>query len=355
MGRRLLVSRSVRAAVIAGAALYLVPLAGHAQTAVPREAAAAITWTPARTSWGHPDLQGVWTMDDESSTPFERPREFGNKAFLTDEEAAKRKERVKLELEDEKAERRAVRGERYRGNEEGPTHWYEKTGASKRTSQVVDPPDGRLPPMTPEGQKRLAAIRAMMSTHSEADGPEDRSTYERCINRAKPMIPYGYGNGVQILQTHESVVLFYEAMHEVRIVPLDGRPHLAKSIRQWNGDPRGHWEGNTLVIDSTNFTDKQEFASSAGGSRGQGTPQEAWHLVERFVPVGPDVIEYQATVSDPVTWTKPWTLAQSWRKDPNYRIFEFACHEGNYGLRNILSGARAADRAAEEAAKKSGR
>ena len=155
--------------------------------------------------------------------------------------------------------------------------------------------------MTPAAQKRHAATREMMSTRGEADSVEDRSTYERCITRAKPMIPYGYDNAVQILQTPDFVVLRYEPMHEARVIPLDGRSHLGESIRQWNGDPRGRWEGDTLVVSSTNFSDKQEFAASAGGKRGRGAPQGGWRLVERFVPVGPNAIEYQATVNDPVT------------------------------------------------------
>ena len=346
---------SVPAAAIAWASLCFGPLPYWPQTTVPTEPVAATNWSPARTSWGHPDLHGIWTMNSESSTPFERPREFGNRAVLTDEEFAKRRQRVTLELEDEKTDRKVVRGARYKGNEEGPTHWYEKTGESRRTSMIIDPPDGRLPPMTPAAQKRHAATREMMSTRGEADGFEDRSTYERCINRAKPMIPYGYDNAVQILQTPDFVVLRYEPMHESRVIPLDGRPHIAGRVRQWNGDPRGRWEGDTLVVSSTNFSDKQEFAASAGGKRGRGTPQGGWRLVERFVPVGPNAIEYQATVNDPVTWTQPWTLAQTWRKDPGYQIFEYACHEGNYGLRNILTGARAADEAAEDAVTKSGR
>jgi len=337
------------AAVVCGA-LWLMPNAGRAQTST---GAATPTGNPPRTSWGRPDLSGVWTMQDDSSTPLERPREFGTRAYLTDEEFAQKEGREKASAEDNKADRAAVRGTNYKGNEEGPTYWYER-GVSRRTSLIVDPPDGRLPPMTPEAQQQFAALVATMRTHSEADTWQDRTSNERCINRALPRIPASYNNGIRIIETAEFVVLAYEWMHDTRIIPLDGGPHLGKNIHQWTGDPRGHWEGNTLVVDSTNFSDKQEYAASPAGMIGQGTPQGHWHLIERLTPVGPNAIEYRATVEDLTTWTKPWTMMLTWRKDPTYKIFEYACHEGNYGMSNILSGARAEERAARAAATKTG-
>ena len=344
-------SGSLRMSVaVIGGALWLMTSVGRAQTPT---GTATTKGSAPRTSWGRPDLSGMWTMQDDSSTPLERPREFGARAYLTDEELAQKKNREEASAEDNKADRSAVRGANYKGNEEGPTYWYER-GVSPRTSLIIDPPDGRLPPMTPEAQQEHAAFVALMRTHSEADSSQDRTSNERCINRALPRIPASYNNGIQILETPDFVVLAYEWMHDTRIIPLDGRPHVGANIHQWTGDPRGHWEGNTLVVDSTNFTDKQEYAASPAGMIGQGTPQGRWHLIERLTLVGPNAIEYKATVEDLTTWTKPWTMMLTWKKDPNYKIFEYGCHEGNYGMTNILSGARSEERATRAAASKIG-
>jgi hypothetical protein len=290
--------------------------------------------TPPRTPDGHPDLQGIW--DFRSVTPLERPDALGGKQDLTDEEA------VAVETE---AAQRLI--DRDRGPRKGDTgsynaFWVDSGTAvrGKRSSLIVDPPDGRLPPFTPDGQKRFDA-RAE-ARRRPAFGPEDRSVGERCIlgfNAGPPMVPGAYNQNVQIFQASEYVVLLNEMVHNARIVPMDGRPH--GSIRQWSGDSRGHWEGDTLVVETINFTDK-----------GIGTLQprlqatdESMKLVERFTRVDANTLLYEFTVNDPTTWTKPWTASIPMAKSGD-QMYEYACHEGNYGLSFILQGARADDKAA---------
>ena len=229
--------------------------------------------------------------------------------------------------------------------------WYEfgtKVVPDKRTSLIIDPPDGRLPPLTPEAQKRADAHRQRLLR--SAEGPEDRDVSERCLmgyNAGPPMVPVGYNQNVQIVQTRDYVVIHNEMVHNARIVPLDGRPHLPEEVRPWSGDSRGHWEGNTLVVDTTGFTDKtwNQFSGWNWAS------DENLHLVERFTRVDAGTLLYEFTVDDPTTWTKPWTAAVPLRSTED-QMFEYACHEGNYGMMDILRGARAEEKAAEEAAKK---
>jgi hypothetical protein len=227
--------------------------------------------------------------------------------------------------------------------------WWDRGYSDGRTSLIVDPDNGRIPPMTAEGQKRLAALRAFEGQTTEfgtdgggkADSWEDRSLYERCIIRAPlPRISTGYDNNYQIVQAPGYVAILQEQMHETRIVPLDGRPHLDGGVRQWLGDSRGHWEGNTLVVETTNFTDQASFEGSSQNMR----------LVERWTRVADDRIDYQFTVNDPATWARPWTAAITWH--PVGPLFEYACHEGNYGLYGILEGGRQKDKEAAEAARK---
>ena len=319
-------SHRVLAAVIAVLSLAA-PAAGQATT--------KRTWTPPRTSWGAPDLQGIW--DFATITPMERPAELAGKEVLTEREATEREEQA--------AQRRVDRPPKPGDTGSYNQFWFDsgtKVIATKRTSLVVDPPDGRIPPLTPEAKQRAAA-RAAIPPHPPA-GPEDLNLATRCIlgfNAGPPMAPGAYNNNVQLFQTPGYVALLNEMVNDARIVPLDGRPHLPQNIRQWRGDSRGHWEGNTLVVDTTNFRDETNFR---GASRNV-------HVVERFTRVGADTLLYQFTVDDPMTWTRPWSAAVPMRKteDP---IFEYACHEGNYGMFNILTGARAEEKAAVEAAKK---
>src|SRR5262245_43862271 len=283
-------------------------------------------WTVPRTADGHPDLQGIW--DFRSATPLQRPPQFEGREFLTAEEAAE-------------YERRAAEREDGRPPDDPraepsvhPVWWldYGKTVVkTRRTSLIVDPPDGRIPPMTPEGQKRLAARRAEAATGGRADSYENRSLFERCITRGAPegLLPGPYNNNLQVLQAPGYVVLFTEMIHDARIVPMDGRPHASPNVRGWMGDPRGHWEGDTLVVDTINFSEKISFRGAS----------PKLHLVERFTRLDADTLEYRFTVDDPATWTRPWTVAFPMVRTDE-KIYEYACHEGNYGLRNILSNAR---------------
>jgi hypothetical protein len=306
----------------------------------PKNVAAAKA-TPLRTTWGDPDLQGVWTSNVMTGVPVERPSEFGDRELLTDEEFAKRQRDAERAAVDNKADRRPGQ------TGAGPEHWYEWWGrSSRRTSLVVDPKDGRIP-ITPEAKNRAAAARSR-----PADSWEDLGTWMRCITRALPsaMIPTAYNNAYQILQTPGYVIIRSELVDKFRIIPMDGRPHVDSRIRQWVGDSRGRWDGNTLVVDVTNFSDKTNGTAEQNGSYRGGS--ESMHLVERFTRVDADTVEYRATVEDPKNFTRPWTLAISLKKDDNYQIFEYACHEGNHSIANALSGARAQEKAAGGTAQK---
>lgn len=293
-------------------------------------------WTPSRTEWGDPDLQGVWSYNDDVDTPFERPNELAGKAVVGDEELA--------ELLEERAKRNVARAPTIGGETgAGPVHWYEFWNAkSARTSRVIDPPDGRVPPLTPEAQKREAARAAARRQRGPSDSWEDRSLGDRCIvsRGGWPHVivnPGSYGNLIQILQSPGYVVIVHEMIHEPRVIPVDGRPHVAQGIRQYLGDPRGRWEGNTLVVDVTNFSGKTDFRGS----------RETFHMTERFTRVDADRVTYEVTIDDPATFTRPWTLAVPLKSDATQtQIFEYACHEGNYAMRNILNAARAEEAAA---------
>src|SRR3954454_21191901 len=309
-------------AVACGLAVALASAAPLAQTKTPANAALL------RTPDGHPDLQGIW--DFRSATPLERPARFAGREFMTPEEVVEY-ERLALEREDGRPPDDA------RSLEEQSVHpvWWLDYGKNvvktARTSLIVDPPDGRMPPQTAEAAARLAARRIAATKHGPADSYENRSLQERCITRGLPevILPGPYNNNLQIVQAPGYVVLFTEMIHDARVVPMDGRPHNSPDVRAWMGDSRGRWEGDTLVVDTTNFTDRTNF-------RGSG---EHLHLVERFTRVDAHTIDYRFTVEDPTTWSRPWTVAYP-IVETDGPIYEFACHEGNYGLRDILSGAR---------------
>ena len=291
-----------------------------------------------RTPDGHPDLQGIW--DYRSATPLERPRQFADKEFMTADEVAAYEQRA-LEREDGRPP-----DDPRTEQSVHPAWWldYGKTVVkTRRTSLIVDPPDGRIPAQTAEGQARAAARRAAAQAHGPADSYENRGLFERCLTRGVPegLLPGPYNNNLQIYQTPGYVVLLTEMIHEARVIPMDGRPHDSPAVRRWMGDARGRWEGDTLVIDTINFTDKTNF-------RGAGANL---HLVERFTRIDADTLEYRFTVDDPTTWTRPWTVAYPMAKTEG-PIFEFACHETNYGIANILAGARAEDKQKAEQAKK---
>jgi len=300
------------------------------------------TWSVSRTPDGQFDLEGVW--DFGTITPLERPGALGTKQVFTNEEAAS------FEQEENRRQNRDLidpkkGGLQYLPNSVIPYNefWYERGSrivGSKRTSLIVDPPDGRIPPLTPAAQARLdedaAAARDEQLGFVRADSYEDRSVADRCLlgfNAGPPMTPGAYNNHVQILQAPGSVALVTEMVHEARSVPLDGRPHLPPALRQYRGDSRGHWEGRTLVIDTMNFRRETSLRGSTA----------ATHVVERLTRIDADTLLYEFTVEDPSTWTRPWTASIPMKKleEP---IFEYACHEGNYAMTNILSGARAQER-----------
>jgi hypothetical protein len=316
-------------------------------TAPAKPNSAAKAFTVPRTPDGQPDLQGVW--DYRTLTPLERPKELGTKAIFTEEEAAN------YEKQENQRQNRDLIDPEQGGLQYPPggvvpynEFWYDrgnKVAGTKRTSLIVDPSDGRLPAWTPEGQKlanlRAAAQRDDQLGHPHADSWEDRPLQERCLiglNAGPPMIPGAYNNNVQLVQTPGYVVVLNEMVHSARVVPLDQRPHT--SIREWQGDSRGHWEGNTLVVDTTNFRRETSLDGSSANT----------HVIERFTRIDANTLVYEFTVDDPAMWTRPWTAIVPMTKS-NDPIYEYACHEANYAMSGILAGARAAEKAADEAAK----
>jgi hypothetical protein len=371
---RFLASSGVLTIAIAAMTLAPASVAGQTSAAAqPKKAAPAKTWTPPRTPDGQPDLQGVWLSN--SATPLERPKALEGKQFLTDDEVTELKKRADRLFSDGNTD--AAGGDNVFLAALANLENYESPNATEaqsverefdnRTSLIVNPSDGRLPPLTPEGQRRLAAAAATSFTvpfqpgidpetqQKQAaaaaagrrlpEGPEEVSNDRRCITFGVPRLGGNYGAGVfgysQILQAPGYVVLTTEFIHEARIIPLDGRRHLPHGVRQWNGDSRGRWEGNTLVVDTTNFSPQSHFMGSA----------ENLHLVERLTRVAPDTIDYEITLDDPTTWTRPWTAVVRLKQTQN-QLYEVACHEGNHlTMEGILAGARAEEKAAQETAK----
>ena len=339
MSKELLASIAVLATV-AG-------LAAQGQTpapSTPPKPAAKAGWTPSRTAWGDPDLTGTYTSDNSIGVPFERPPQFAGRELLTDEEFAERERSNAEQLAKDSGERPETLFAEDTAANNSPRHWLDRPEKPSRASSiVVEPADGRIPPMTPEGQRRVAERRAARFAHGESDSYEYHSNYDRCITRGVvgSILPVIYGNGTNIMQGPGYVVIRNEMIHEARVVPLDARPHVGKNVHMYMGDPRGHWEGTTLVVDSTNFTDRTGLGGNGGGSG----HSENLHLVERLTPTGPGTIRYEFTVDDAATYTRPWKAALDLTTKSAYRmIYEYACHEGNYGLANMLSAARADER-----------
>ena len=299
-------------------------------------AGAAGQETSFRTPDGHPDLQGVWNFS--TATPMERPEDLADQSTLTAEEAAAWEQR----LAEQRAANESEREDAPLGARLGYSVrvWFEHghTLSEQRTSLVIDPPDGRIPAVRPEVAARAELRSLLRGRH--AHGPEDRGASERCLlgfNSGPPMTPSAYNNNVQLFQTADHVVILNEMVHNARIVPLDGRPHLPAHLRQWVGDSRASWDGDTLVIETRNFLGETSLRGSSANLR----------LVERFRRAGPDTLIYEFTVNDPTSWTRPWT-AQVRMTRTAEPLYEYACHEGNYSMPSSLSGARAME--AREAA-----
>jgi hypothetical protein len=320
--------------------MTIVCLGGAAATATGQasgsaEASAAAfadpSWTPPTLAWGHPDLQGIWTSDDMRGVPMSRPPQFGERRFLTDEEFERRAQ--------DRSQARDVNDARtgtFRNEEGSRDFGY--------TSLVVEPPDGRVPALTSLAQAR----RAVPGTNGVGpfDTVADFNNYDRCITRglAGSWLPVVYGNGARIIQTPDAVIIAYEMVHDTRVIPLDGRPHLGGGIRQLMGDSRGRWEGPTLVIETANFTDRTSVGSNGGGPR----HSAAMRMTERITRIDPEMLDYELRIDDPETYVAPWTIRLTLTPQPGYEIYEYGCHEGNGAVGNSLSAERAYDRQAAE-------
>ena len=294
---------------------------------------------PPRTSWGDPDLQGVWPSGALNGVPFERPTEFGVRAQLTDAEFAGRVAAAQRQAAADAAE--FVAPGPAVPVPIAPSHWLESGRASRQTSLIVDPPDGRLPPMTDGGARRASAWPSTNPAVGYARA-QDFNVYDRCITRGVlgSTFPNIYNTGMEIIQAPGVVAIRYEMVHETRIIPLDGRPQLSAVIRSYMGEARGRWEGATLVVETTNFNG----LTGSLARNGNGNPTStALRLVERFTRRNADTLDYSVAIEDPETWTRPWTVAFALTRDPEYTIFEYACHEGNYAIVNMLRAFRAAE------------
>jgi hypothetical protein len=332
---------ALAAGMVSGA--IAVGVQAQAQAPASRSTGAVRTAAVARTPDGHPDFQGVWA--NNTVTPLQRPKQWENKKTLTDAEIANlQKFAARITENDGDAQFGdgfilAVLNqiEKPKSYDPGTGNYnqfwvVERDWHDRRTSLIVDPPDGKLPPMTAEGQKRRAAEVEHRRAHAFED-PEVFPLGERCVNFGVPRVQAGYNSYIQIVQSPGYVMIMSEMAHDARVIPLDGRPHLDSRIRVWNGDSRAHWEGDTLVIDTTNFSPKSEFMGA----------HDTLHLTERLTRVGPEILNYEFTVNDPTMWTAPWT-AMIPLKHKNEAIYEYACHEGNEAIPNMLRGHRYEER-----------
>jgi hypothetical protein len=334
--------------IVAALAATLATPAG-AQQAIPEDLTVVPPipngYAPAKTAWGDPDLRGRWPIDHLNGTPLQRAPEQGNRVFLTEEEMAARAARIEAaaaRYDNEDA-----------GDKLGQGHWVEMGRPNRRTSLIVIPANGRLPEMTDEGKRLSALMRSSWRSGQTYDWTTDFDSWDRCITRGLPasMLPMQYNNGIRIFQAPGLVAIQLEMIHETRIIPVDGKPAIASSIGHWMGESRGRWEGNTLVVETTNFRPGPSATNivTTGSPPANDTPisPEA-RLTERFTMTGPDTVVYEATYHDPVIFTAPWTTRSDWQRRDDYGFFEYACHEGNVQLRNYISASRA-DRAQKSA------
>lgn len=302
-------------------------------------------YVPKKTPWGEPDLRGTWPIEHLGGLPLQRTPAQGNRVFLTDEEFAEREARMERS-------RNAAANET-KANKLGMGNWVEMTGAGRRTSLLVDPPNGRLPELTEEGKRQAALMRSSWVPAQTFDWVDDFDTWDRCITRGMPasMLPFRYNNGIRIFQAPGVVVIDLEMIHDSRIIPTDGRPHVPSKVRSWMGDSRGRWEGNTLVIETTNIAtgaSPLNMATIAAPPNNTIPTSEQARVVERITMTGPDTAVYEMTYTDPVYWTAPWTVRLDWQRNEAYEFFEYACHEGNVQIRNYITASRA-ERAKEAA------
>jgi hypothetical protein len=306
-----------------------------------------------RTAWGDPDLQGKWPGTHMVGVPMQRPERFGERNWLTEEEFQERQAQFERQQELDLApfsidDADNVPGGAVGGPVSPPPHWLERGEPQYQASLIIDPPNGRMPAFTEQSVERQRAMQAARALRGPADSFTDRSLYDRCITRGLvgSILPVIYNNGNQIVQAPDHVAIVNEMIHETRIVWLDGRETLDPAIRQYMGDSRGYWDADTLVVVTTNMTDRTGIGANGGGAR----HSEALTITERFTRTSDTDLLYRVTIDDPLTWVQPWTMELPLVRDDEYGMYEYACHEGNYAMANILSGHRADERAAREAA-----
>lgn len=323
------------------AALLLGCAGGEPEEATVTPGDAAHAWSQPMTAWGEPDIRGSWPIGHMTGTPLQRSEAMGERRLLTDEELAAR--------EAQYAARQGAYDKEVRNNRMGMGHWVEWGQLNRRTSLIVDPPNGRLPELTKEGQRRRSLMRSGWM-NIPFDVPGDFDNWDRCITRSLPasMLPAYYNNGIEIHQAPGIVALRLEMIHETRIIRTDGSPHPGAKMKSWLGDSRGRWEGNVLVVETTNFNGRGSSTNihTIGSPPFNNTPiSEDYVLIETFEQTGPDTLVYTATVDDPVIWTQPWTVEIPWQRDESYRMFEYACHEDNTMIRHYIETSRAERRA----------
>ncbi len=312
--------------------------------------ASGTPYTPPKTPWGDPDLQGIWPGTDMVSVPFERPAQFGNRLFLTEDEFQAREKQAQhqaevdvLDFDLTKPPDEIVALGDVGGVTSPPPHWLERGLPSRQSSLIVDPPDGKMPPMTPEGKARQTNAGGTYVKQTGFKSADELGPYDRCISRGVvgSMMPVVYNNGNEIIQAPGLVAFRNEMIHETRIIPLDDRPWPPSHIKSWMGASRGHFDGNTLVVVTRNLNGRT-------GMQGNGMmliPSDAIEITERFTPLSASILQYEVTINDPKTWIRPWKVSFPLRRDNSYQMFEYACHEGNYAMRNTLSGSRADEKA----------
>jgi hypothetical protein len=331
-----------RARLAALAAALMMTTTAQAQSTNDQPAS---SYKTPRTSWGDPDLSGIWPGTAMVGVPMQREEKLGLRNWLTEEEFKAREAQFARQEEQDNADFSLDNAASTPGGDVGgpvspPPHWLERGDPQYQASLIIDPPNGRMPPLTDAGQARQAAVRAARQGRGPADSYTDRSLYDRCITRGMvgSLTPAIYNAGNQIVQSPGYVVITNEMIHEARVIPLDGRPPLASAIKQWVGDSRGHFDGDTLVVETTNFTDRTNV--------GQARHSDKLEITERYTRIDEETLVLRLTVEDPETWTAPWTLELPLQRDDTYGMFEYACHEGNLAMFNILSGHRADERAA---------